>query len=86
MALSSCTRLYLKRKKECGNPCKACNQVCPTGAIENTGNINMKAVGSINFAAGGRITEAATTRQSNILGLNDNKAGVFDMSADPEDT
>ena len=33
---------FLKRKKECGNPCKACNQVCPTGAIENTGNINMK--------------------------------------------
>jgi len=41
----------------------------------------MKAVGSINFAAGGRITEAATTRQSNILGLNDNKAGVFDITA-----
>ena len=32
---------FLKRKKECGNPCKACNQVCPTGAIQNTGNIDM---------------------------------------------
>ena len=49
--------------------------------LNATGNINMKAVGSINFAAGGRITEAATTRQSNILGLNDNKAGVFDITA-----
>ena len=49
--------------------------------LNATGNINMKAVGSINLAAGGRITEAATTRQSNILGLNDNKAGVFDITA-----
>ena len=49
--------------------------------LNATGNINMKAVGSINLVAGGRITEAATTRQSNILGLNDNKAGVFDITA-----
>jgi len=49
--------------------------------LNAVGNINMKAVGSINLAAGGRITEAATTRQSNILGLNDNKAGVFDITA-----
>jgi len=49
--------------------------------LNATGNINMKAVGSINLAAGGRITEAATTIQSNILGLNDNKAGVFDITA-----
>jgi len=32
---------FLKRKKECGNPCKACNKVCPTGAILNSGKINM---------------------------------------------
>lgn len=32
---------FLKRKKECGNPCKACNQVCPTGAIQITGKIDM---------------------------------------------
>ena len=24
-----------------GNPCKACNKVCPTGAILNSGKINM---------------------------------------------
>ena len=46
-----------------------------------TGNINMNALGSINLKAGGRITEAATTRQSNIVGLNDNRAGVFDITA-----
>ena len=32
---------FLKRKKECGNPCKACNKECPTGAILYTGEINM---------------------------------------------
>ena len=32
---------FLKRKQECGNPCKACNKVCPTGAILNSGKINM---------------------------------------------
>ena len=32
---------FLKRRKECGNPCKACNKVCPTGAILNSGKINM---------------------------------------------
>ena len=32
---------FLKRKKECGNPCKACDKVCPTGAILNSGKINM---------------------------------------------
>ena len=41
----------------------------------------MNALGSINLKAGGRITEAATTRQSNIVGLNDNRAGVFDITA-----
>ncbi len=32
---------FLKRREECGNPCKACNKVCPTGAILNSGKINM---------------------------------------------
>ena len=32
---------FLKRKKECGNPCRACNKVCPTGAIQNNGKIDM---------------------------------------------
>ena len=32
---------FLKRRQECGNPCKACNKVCPTGAILNSGQINM---------------------------------------------
>ncbi len=32
---------YLKRRKECGNPCKACSTVCPTGAIMDSGKINM---------------------------------------------
>ncbi len=32
---------FLKRKKECGKPCRACNKVCPTGAIMNSGKINM---------------------------------------------
>lgn len=32
---------YLKRRKECGNPCKACNSTCPTGAIQDNGQINM---------------------------------------------
>ena len=32
---------FLKRRTECGNPCKACNPTCPTGAILETGKINM---------------------------------------------
>ena len=32
---------FLKRRQECGNPCKACNKECPTGAILNSGKINM---------------------------------------------
>ena len=31
----------LKRREECGNPCKACNVECPTQAIKSDGNINM---------------------------------------------
>ncbi|RPF76362.1 MAG: 4Fe-4S binding protein, partial [Rickettsiales bacterium TMED254] len=43
LALMGKVRLinFLKRRKECGKPCKACNKVCPTGAILNTGKINM---------------------------------------------
>jgi len=32
---------FLKRRTECGNPCIACNKVCPTGAIKPTGKIIM---------------------------------------------
>ena len=32
---------YLKRRKECGSPCRACNSACPTGAIQDNGRINM---------------------------------------------
>ncbi len=32
---------FLKRRKECGNPCKACNKICPTGAIKPNGEIIM---------------------------------------------
>ncbi len=32
---------FLKRRAECGNPCVACNKVCPTGAIKPTGEIIM---------------------------------------------
>ena len=32
---------FLKRKTEWGNPCKACNKVCPTEAILNSEKINM---------------------------------------------
>ena len=32
---------FLKRRQECGNPCLACNKVCPTGAIDDTGKIIM---------------------------------------------
>ena len=32
---------FLKRRKECGNPCIACNKVCPTGAIKPSGKIIM---------------------------------------------
>ncbi len=32
---------FLKRRAECGNPCVACNKVCPTGAIKPSGKIIM---------------------------------------------
>ena len=32
---------FLKRRQECGNPCLACNKVCPTGAIRSSGKIIM---------------------------------------------
>ena len=32
---------FLKRRQECGNPCLACNKVCPTGAINKSGEIVM---------------------------------------------
>ncbi len=32
---------FLKRREECGNPCVACNKVCPTGAIKPSGKIIM---------------------------------------------
>ena len=32
---------FLKRRNECGNPCIACNKVCPTGAIKPSGEIIM---------------------------------------------
>ena len=32
---------FLKRRKECGSPCRACNKVCPTGAIKYSGRIDM---------------------------------------------
>ncbi len=32
----------LKRRAECGNPCKACKNNCPTGAILDNGIINFK--------------------------------------------
>jgi len=32
---------WLKRHKECGNPCRFCERVCPVGAIQRNGRINM---------------------------------------------
>lgn len=32
---------WLKRKPECGNPCKRCESVCPVGAIQADGAIDM---------------------------------------------
>ena len=32
---------FLKRRKECGSPCRACNKFCPTGAIKYSGRIDM---------------------------------------------
>ena len=32
---------WLKRRVECGNPCKRCEQVCPVGAINVNGQIDM---------------------------------------------
>ena len=32
---------FLKRRQECGNPCLACNKICPTGAINKSGEIVM---------------------------------------------
>ena len=31
----------LKRRPECGNPCKLCSKACPIDAIDKKGNINM---------------------------------------------
>ena len=31
----------LKRRNECGNPCKLCSKACPIDAIDQKGNINM---------------------------------------------
>ena len=31
----------LKRRAECGNPCKLCSKACPIDAIDKKGNINM---------------------------------------------
>ena len=32
---------WLKRRTECGNPCHRCESVCPTGAIRESGRIDM---------------------------------------------
>ncbi len=32
---------WLKRRPECGNPCRRCERVCPTGAIGRSGAIDM---------------------------------------------
>ena len=31
----------LKRRDECGSPCKLCSKACPIDAIDQKGNINM---------------------------------------------
>jgi hypothetical protein len=41
----------------------------------------MKAVGSINLAAIGAITETAATRTSNIIGLNKNNCSKFHINS-----
>ena len=43
MALGGKLRVFnpLKRREECGNPCKLCSKQCPINAIEKNGNINM---------------------------------------------
>ena len=43
MALGGKLRLFntLKRRKECGSPCKLCSKECPINAIERDGTINM---------------------------------------------
>ena len=32
---------FLKRRNECGSPCKLCSNECPIDAIEKNGKINM---------------------------------------------
>jgi len=32
---------WLRRRPQCGNPCRICETSCPIGAIDSTGNINM---------------------------------------------
>ena len=32
---------FLKRRSECGSPCKLCSNECPIDAIEKNGKINM---------------------------------------------
>ena len=43
MALGGKLRLLdpLKRRKECGSPCKLCAKACPIDAIDKNGKINM---------------------------------------------
>ena len=41
----------------------------------------MKALGSINMAAVGAITESAISRTSKITGTNINNAGIFNVNA-----
>ena len=43
MALGGKLRLFntLKRREECGSPCKLCSKECPINAIERDGTINM---------------------------------------------
>ena len=43
MAIGGKLRLLdpLKRRKECGSPCKLCSKACPIDAIEKNGKINM---------------------------------------------
>jgi NosR/NirI family nitrous oxide reductase transcriptional regulator len=44
IAIPSGMRLFdwLKRRKECGNPCKVCANECEIGAIEPNGEINLR--------------------------------------------
>jgi len=44
IAIPSGMRLFdwLKRRKECGSPCKVCANECEIGAIEPNGNINLR--------------------------------------------